>query len=356
MFPSRDELEAESRELSEKLAQPETAQDAALLARTSKRYKEVGKLLEAVTALQSTKDKIAQLEADKDDLDDPELVEVAEQELVAEQATLKTLIADLTERTRPKDPNDDRPAIIEIRAGAGGDEASLFAGELYGMYHRYAEAHDWPVELFSQSQSEAGGYKEVVFRVAGDGAFGALRYEGGTHRVQRVPTTESSGRVHTSTATVAVLPEAEAVEVEIPAADIRVDVFRSSGPGGQSVNTTDSAVRITHLPTGITVSCQDEKSQHKNRAKAMTILRSRLKDHLEAEAAKERGDTRRAQVGTGDRSEKIRTYNFPQDRLTDHRINFTTHGLPKIMGGELDPVIEALRSAVQNRNDASPNA
>lgn len=347
MLPSRDELEAESRELSELLAQPETAQDPAALARISKRYKELEALLGKVMAHDEAAEKIKALEAEKPQLDDPELIELAEQDIAHQTQLRDQLKAELEELARPKDPNDERPAIVEIRAGAGGDEASLFAGDLYGMYHRYAEAQGWPVEVFSQSASEAGGYKEIVFRVGGDGAFGALKFEGGTHRVQRVPTTESSGRIHTSTATVAVLPEAEEVDIEIAPADVRVDVFRSSGPGGQSVNTTDSAVRLTHVPTGITVSCQDEKSQHKNKAKAMTILRTRLKEQMEAEAAKERGDERRDQVGTGDRSEKIRTYNFPQDRITDHRINFSTHGIPKVLAGELQPVIDALHEAAR---------
>jgi peptide chain release factor 1 len=347
MLPSRDELEAESRELAAQLALPETTQDPALLGRVSKRYKEVEDTLRTVVARDEAVAKLAALEAEKPQLDDPELVELADQDIAHQTQVRDQLTAELEEISRPRDPNDDRPAMIEIRAGAGGDEASLFAGDLYGMYHRYAESRGWPVEVFSQSASEAGGYKEIVFRVGGDGAFGSLKFEGGTHRVQRVPSTESSGRIHTSTATVAVLPEAEEVDVAIAPADVRVDVFRSSGPGGQSVNTTDSAVRLTHLPTGITVSCQDEKSQHKNKAKAMTILRTRLKEQMEAEAAQERGDTRRAQVGTGERSEKIRTYNFPQDRITDHRIGYTTHGIPKLLAGELQPLIDALTAAAR---------
>ncbi|MFW5885917.1 MAG: peptide chain release factor 1, partial [Halanaerobium sp.] len=242
----------------------------------------------------------------------------------------------------PDDPNDEKNVIVEIRAGAGGDEAALFAADLYRMYSRYAEGRGWKVEIMSANESGTGGFKEIIFTIEGTDIFKYLKYESGVHRVQRVPSTESSGRIHTSTATVAVLPEAEEVDVEIDTNDLTIDTFRSSGPGGQSVNTTDSAIRITHEPTGLTVSCQDEKSQHKNKAKAMRILRARLQEKKEQEKQQERAEARKSQVGTGDRSEKIRTYNFPQGRVSDHRINLTVHQLDKILDGDLDQVIEPL--------------
>ena len=242
----------------------------------------------------------------------------------------------------PKDPNDSKNVIIEIRAGTGGDEAALFAGELYRMYARYAETRGWRVEILSSSPTGLGGFKEIILMVEGKGAYSRLKFEGGVHRVQRVPVTEGSGRIHTSAVTVAVLPEADEVELEIDPKDIRVDVFRSSGPGGQSVNTTDSAVRITHIPSGIVVSCQDEKSQHKNRAKGMKIMRARLLEKKQEEQRSEIAATRKLMVGSGDRSERIRTYNFPQGRLTDHRINLTIYQLERIMEGEIDEVVESL--------------
>ena len=242
----------------------------------------------------------------------------------------------------PKDPNDEKNVIVEIRAGAGGDEAGLFAGDLYRMYTRYAENKGWKTELMSAHYSDLGGFKEVIFLIQGLGAYSKLKFESGVHRVQRIPTTESGGRIHTSTATVAVLPEAEEVDVQIDPNEIRIDVFCSSGPGGQSVNTTQSAVRITHIPTGLVVSCQDEKSQHKNKDKALKVLRARLLEKAQSEQAGELAEARRIQVGTGDRSERIRTYNFPQGRVTDHRIGLTLHKLDQVLLGEIDEIIEAL--------------
>jgi peptide chain release factor 1 len=265
-----------------------------------------------------------------------------EEELHALKEEQKELEAQLARDLIPPDPNDDKSVIFEIRAGTGGEEAALFAGDLFRMYGRYAESKGWKVEILSSSPTDLGGFKEVIFAVEGDRAYGRLKYEAGVHRVQRVPATESSGRIHTSTATVAVLPEAEEVDVVIEPKDIRVDTFCSSGHGGQGVNTTYSAVRITHLPTGIVVSCQDERSQIQNRERAMRVLRSRLKALMEEQQAQEISLARRSQVGTGERSEKIRTYNFPQNRVTDHRIGYTTHKLQQILDGELDEIIDAL--------------
>ncbi len=274
-----------------------------------------------------------------------ELAEMAEAEAAELEVEREAARDELRHLLVPKDPLDDRPAVVEIRAGTGGDEAALFAADLYRMYARFAAESGWEVEIISTSEGTLGGLKEVVFVVRGSEAYGRLRYESGVHRVQRVPATESQGRLHTSAATVAVLPEAEEVDIELDPADLKIDVFRSSGPGGQSVNTTDSAVRVTHRPTGLVVSCQDEKSQHKNKARALKVLRSRLLDRLVAEQEAERARERRTQVGTGDRSMKIRTYNFPQNRVTDHRIHLTSHRLEAILAGDLGEVVEALRLA-----------
>lgn len=271
---------------------------------------------------------------------------------------LKDEIASLTQRQEkleeelellllPKDPNDDKNVIVEVRAGTGGDEAALFAGSLFRMYSRYAEDHRWNVEILSSNATELGGFKEVIFMIEGQGAYSRLKFESGVHRVQRIPATEAGGRIHTSTATVAVLPEAEEVELHIEPNELKFDVYRSSGPGGQSVNTTDSAVRVTHLPTGIVVACQDEKSQHKNKDKALKILRARLYEQLQEEAEREQAAERKSQVGTGDRSERIRTYNFPQGRVTDHRIGLTLYKIDLIVDGDIDEIVDALISAHQ---------
>jgi len=284
-------------------------------------------------------------------VDDPELADEARAEVERLDAEIAALLERLKPLVIPRDPLDDRNAIVEIRAGTGGDEAALFAGDLLRMYTRFIERHGWRLEMMGHSEASLGGVKEAVFKVSGDGAFGAMRWESGVHRVQRVPATETQGRIHTSAATVAVLPEAEEVDVRIEDKDLRVDVYRASGPGGQGVNTTDSAVRITHLPTGLVVSQQDQRSQIQNKAKAMEVLRARLLDLRLAEQEAERARLRRTQVGTGDRSAKIRTYNFPQSRITDHRIGFTTHDLAGVMNGELAPLVDALRVASVEERD-----
>jgi len=283
-------------------------------------------------------------------VDDAEMAAEARAEVERVEQALTQVARDLKPLLVPPDPLNDRPAIVEIRPGTGGDEAALFAADLYRMYTRFLDRRGWKHETIQYSEGTLGGLKEAVFRVTGDGAFGALRWESGTHRVQRVPATEAQGRIHTSAATVAVLPEAEEVDVAIDDKDLRIDVFRASGPGGQGVNTTDSAVRITHLPTGIVVSQQDQRSQLQNKLRAMTVLRARLLDKRLAEQEAERSRMRKTQVGTGDRSAKIRTYNFPQGRITDHRINLTVHDLQRILDGDLGRIIEALQEAADQEN------
>ena len=336
-------------DLGAELARPEVATDPGELRRLGRELARLEPVVDAFRRLETTRTELAGARELRDAGDaGEELRSMAQDEVVRLEADEARLLDDLKVLLLPRDPNDDRDVILEIRAGAGGEEAALFAAELYRMYVRYSERHRFTPELLSLNETGIGGIKEAIVQVHGDGAYSRLKFEGGVHRVQRIPATESSGRIHTSTVTVIVLPEADEVEINIDEErDLRIDVKRSSGPGGQSVNTTDSAVRITHLPTGLVVEIQDEKSQHKNKAKAMSVLRSRLYD-LELQKQREADSvTRRSMIGAGDRSDKVRTYNFPQDRVTDHRIGKSLHNLPAVMDGELDDLIDALQMADQ---------
>ncbi len=338
-----DRVVARHEQLSDMLANTDGS-DPQEFVKLSKEYAELNEVVEAIRALRGVREEIEGLEEMLADSDtDAEMQELAQVELDDLREREPELEQKLKLMLLPKDEADTKNAILEIRAGTGGDEAGLFAADLFRMYQRYAENKGWKVEVMDSSETGIGGYKEIVSSISGSDVFARLKYESGVHRVQRVPETESSGRIHTSAATVAVLPEAEEVDVEIDENELRVDTYRASGPGGQSVNTTDSAVRITHEPTGIVVTQQDEKSQHKNRAKAMRVLRARLYEHQRQQIDAERAEARRSQVGSGDRSERIRTYNFPQGRVTDHRINLTMHKLDRILDGEaLDELVDAL--------------
>ncbi|MGE4421297.1 MAG: peptide chain release factor 1 [Pseudodesulfovibrio sp.] len=346
MFGKLEEIEEKYVELEQELAQPDIFNDQERYKKVSKAHADLG---EVVEVFREYKVLAQELDDNREMMNDsdPDIREMAKAEIDEIEERLPELEDELKVLLLPKDPMDEKNIILEIRAGTGGDEAALFAADLYRMYTRYAEINRWKVEEMSANHTGSGGYKEVIASISGDKVYSKLKYESGTHRVQRVPATESQGRIHTSAVTVAIMPEAEEVDVDIRPEDLRVDVFRSSGPGGQSVNTTDSAIRVTHIPSGLVVICQDEKSQHKNKAKALKVLRSRLLQMEQDKAKAEEEAARRSQVGSGDRSERIRTYNYPQGRVSDHRINLTLHKLPQIMEGELQELTEALISHFQ---------
>ncbi len=343
MIDRLEQLRARYKELNRLLADPEAAKDQKTYREITQEFAHVDETMGVYAAWEKAGTELADAKELAEGESDPDLKEMAREEITAQEAVLEDLEGKLRVLLVPRDPLDGKNIIMEVRAGTGGDEAALFAGDLYRMYHRYAEKKGWKVEIMEASESEVGGFKEVVCSISGKAVYADLRYESGVHRVQRVPATESGGRIHTSAASVAVLPEAEETDVDIREADLRIDVFRSSGPGGQSVNTTDSAVRITHVPTGTVVTCQDEKSQIKNKAKALRVLRARLFEAEEARKNAERAAARKSQVGSGDRSERIRTYNFPQNRLTDHRIGLTLYKLESVMEGDLNEVFDALK-------------
>ena len=344
MFDKIEELEVRYQELEALLADPTVIANQPEFRKLSREHNDLTALIEAY---RSYKKVLAEIQGNEELLADPEMKEMAEAELEELAKRREELEGEIKVLLLPRDPNDDRNVILEIRAGTGGDESALFAGDLFRMYSRFAERNRWKVELMSASESERGGFKEVVALIEGQGVFAKLKYESGTHRVQRVPETEAQGRIHTSACTVAVLPEAEDIEVDINPADLKIDVYRASGAGGQHVNKTESAVRITHLPTGIVVECQDERSQIKNRAKAMKVLKSRILDGLHHEQNARIAADRKQQVGSGDRSERIRTYNFPQGRMTDHRIGLTLYRLDALMQGDIAEVADALRTHYQ---------
>jgi len=346
MLDKLKKLEEEYRTLERELGDPEVLADAARFREKSRRYAELGEVIETFRAYRKVQD---ELEQTHELTADPELGELAREEAAELEQKRAELEKKLELLLLPRDPADVRNAIVEIRAGAGGQEAALFAGDLFEMYTRYAERLSYTVEMLESHPTDLGGFAKVSFMVKGPGAYGTFKYESGVHRVQRVPATETQGRIHTSTATVAVLPEAEESDVELDMSEVRIDVMRASGPGGQGVNTTDSAVRVVHEPTGIIITIQDSRSQIKNREKALSILRSRLLEMKRAEEEAALRTSRLAQIGTGERSEKIRTYNFPQSRVTDHRIHFTTHNLEGVLAGELDELTEALKKADQER-------
>ena len=347
MFGKLEEVEHRYETLSHLLGQPELIAKQDEFQKAAKEYAELGKVVDLYRRFKRIEEEIKGSQHLLDNEEDEEMKRLAKEEVNRLNQQKEKVEEELKMALLPKDPNDEKNILLEIRAGTGGEEAGLFAGDLFRMYSKFAEKQGWRMEILSRHYTGVGGFKEIIALIEGKGVYSRLKFESGVHRVQRVPVTEAQGRIHTSTVTVAILPEAEEVDVQIDPNDLRIDIFRSSGPGGQSVNTTDSAVRITHLPTGIVVSCQDEKSQHKNKAKALKILRARLMDKARQEKQTEISEKRRNQVGTGERSERIRTYNFPQGRVTDHRIGLTLYRLESILEGELEEIIDALTTHYQ---------
>ena len=347
MFDKLDDLLIRFEELMSELQEPDVANDQNRFRKLMKEQSDLAPIVEAYNEYKSAKQAITDSEEMLEMESDEEMRELAKEELSSSKKRVEELEHELKILLLPKDPNDDKNIMVEIRAGAGGDESALFAAEVYRMYVHYAESRHWKTEMISFSENGIGGFKEVSFMINGQGAYSRLKYESGVHRVQRIPATESGGRIHTSTITVAIMPEAEEVDVQLDMNDCRFDVFRASGNGGQCVNTTDSAVRLTHIPTGIVISCQDEKSQLKNKDKAIKVLRARLYDLEQSKAHDAEAELRKSQIGTGDRAEKIRTYNFPQGRVTDHRIKLTLHRLDDILNGDLDEIIDSLTAADQ---------
>ncbi|GAM12705.1 peptide chain release factor 1 [Mesobacillus selenatarsenatis] len=355
MFDRLQAVEDRYERLNELLSDPEVVNDSKKLREYSKEQSDIQETVMAYREYKEIKEQLTEAKAMLEDKLDADMREMVKEEISELEPQIEELEARIKLLLIPKDPNDDKNVIMEIRGAAGGDEAALFAGDLYRMYSRYAESQGWKTEVIDASTTGVGGFKEIIFMINGNGAYSKMKFENGAHRVQRVPETESGGRIHTSTATVACLPEAEEVEVELHDKDIRFDAFASSGAGGQSVNTTMSAVRLTHIPTGIVVSCQDEKSQHKNKDKAMKVLRARVYDKFQQEAQAEYDQVRKSAVGTGDRSERIRTYNFPQNRVTDHRIGLTIQKLDQILQGKMDEIVEALIMEDQSQRLESAN-
>lgn len=340
MFKELEDIVKEYQNLNQQLSKPEIIANQEQFQKLAKRHSEIARMAQLYIEYKKIEEEISENEQLRKEEKDPELREMIEEEIDLLEKRRDKIKESLQELMNPEDPRNKKNIIVEIRAGAGGEEAALFVSDLFRMYSRFAERNHWKVEVMNSNPTEIGGFKEIIFGISGKNVFGALKQESGVHRVQRIPITESGGRIHTSTVTVAIMPEAEEIEMEINPNDLKIDRFRSTGPGGQSVNTTDSAIRITHLPTGIVVTCQDEKSQHKNKDKALKILRARLFDRLQQEKNKEIEQQRRKQVGTGDRSERIRTYNFPQNRVTDHRLNVSFYNLEEILDGNLFDLIE----------------